>query len=236
MRGNTAIYALLALAIAAGPIAAQPLSGEIAPLGPVDCSLAPKIEASRAAAVSWSPAAGVTAAMKAEADSLLVRQLGRPLFEQLIVFDPVNTDSGAYQARRLGVDARVISYWVTVPDDPDVAAPMAVLLAGEGKTMYTFGAPDCGDDGSKCRFIDHKTAMQRARDAGVPDGLEPWRWRFEWQLGIGHYYAIVVVLQEHTDWCECEDVVVDAVTGEVLGRFPSEYARQGDAAPPEARD
>jgi hypothetical protein len=48
--------------------------------------------------------------------------------------------------------------------------------------------------------------------------------------------VIVVVLGEHADYYECEDVVVDAVTGEVLGRFPSEYARGEDAPPADAED
>jgi hypothetical protein len=236
MKGITATCALLALTLTAGPIVAQPFSDGMEPLGPADSSLAPKVEASRTAAASWRPVAGVTLAMKAEADSLLARQLGRPLFEQLIVFDPVNTDSGAYQMRRYGVDTRVISYWVTVPGDPDAAASMAVLLNGRGEAISTFGAPDCGDDGSKCKFISHKTALQRARDAGVPEGIAPWRWRFAWEPGAGHHYVIVVVLDEHADYCECEDVVVDAVTGEVLGRFPSEYARGEDAPPADAED
>lgn len=197
--------------------------------GSVDGSLAPAVEASRAAAESWTPVAGLTMAMRAAADSILVAQLGQQLFDELIVFDPVNTDSAAYKMQRFGIGGRVVSYWLVVPDDPDAVAPVAISLSAYGALNRALGVPECRDDASRCVFIDHESAFEAARGAGLEEGIAPWRWSFSWAPGVGYFYTVIAILGEDGKSRWGEDVIIDAHDGTVLRRIPTKYGPAQDA-------
>ena len=194
-------------------------------LGGADCSVASLIAASRAAAETWEPSSGMTMEMKAAADAALRKSVGSSVFDERFVFDPRSTDSGAEQMHAMGAPTRVVVYWLLVPSDPDAGGRVTVLVGEGPKVLGAMGVPVCGSDGTACDFIDHETAIAAVRSLGVPEGIEPPRWKLLWQPS-GYCYAVTFVLEENEDSYECEDAVVDARTGEVLTHGPQTYGKK----------
>jgi hypothetical protein len=182
------------------------------------------VDESRRAAETWQPTATLADARSA-ADRFLRESVGDSLFVERFVFDPLNTDSSAEQMKAFGITSRVIAYWFTLPNDPDAATLTTVLIDEEGKVAGGMGVPDCGDDGAACDLIDHETAIAAVHAAGIPEGIEPPRWKLRWLPYPGFCYTVTVVLREHADHYECEEAVVDAGTGEVLAHRRHAYGR-----------
>ena len=191
------------------------------PTGPADDTFAPQVKASAAAVESWFPFAGLTLEMKAAADSFLVRQMGRESYEQLVVFDPIRTDSSAVITQRRGRDHRYVCYWLVVPNDPDVAHKMYVGVWPDGRIRAPFAVPRCAWDPPECIFLDRKGAFAVAADAGLDSGLIPWRWSFMWSEAHGYFYEVRTVLKREGQWDVTEYMYIDANDGSVFHRAVS---------------
>ena len=191
------------------------------PSGPADFSFAPKVAASKAASESWTPAAGVTLEMKAAADSTLLRLVGRKLFLEWLVFDPLETDDVAPRMARRGLAYRRLSYWFVVPGDTGVACRVSVLVEPDGSIRSTWGVPDCETDPPQCVFIGREAAFASAAAAGLEPGLIPWRWLFYWDDEHGYYYEVRTILKREGHWDEGEVMRLSASDGAVLRRLPT---------------
>ena len=204
-----------------GPVGSPAVLAGERPSGPADYSFAPKVSASRAAAESWSPVAGVTLEMKAAADSALMRLVGHELFEESLVFNPIETDDVAPRTALRGHDHRSLFYWFVVPADTGVACRVIVQVEPDGNVLQTWGVPDCTASPSQCLFIDRATAFASAAAAGLEPGLIPWRWSFYWDHENGHYYEIRTILKREGHWDEGERMRLSASDGAVLYRVPT---------------
>ena len=194
-------------------------------LGGPDCSVAARVAQSRDAAESWIPPEGLTMEMKAAADAFLQESVGGVVFQERFLFDPLNTDSAAEQLREHGGSTGVFVYWFLVASDPDAAGLVSVLVSQGSDVIGAMGVPDCGTDGTGCELIDHESAIASARASGIPAEVQPPRWKLKWLPSPGYCYSVAFVLGEDGDSYECEEVVVDARTGEVLAQRGCTYEK-----------
>ena len=114
------------------------------------------------------------------ADCLLVRQLGCELYDELLVFAPIETDAVAFRPRRRGLEHRSVFYWLANPIDPGVASRVRVGVTPDGSIVDTLAVPDCADEAPECALIDWETAFESAAAAGREPRLIPLRWSFRW--------------------------------------------------------
>ena len=212
---------MVLVCVADTALASQPVIMGPRPTGPADYTFAPRVAASLETAKSWVPKCGVNSRMKAAADSVLVRLLGSAMFDQLLVFDPIETDDVALRVASRGLDERSLFYWLVVPNDPDVAARVRVGVMPDGSIVDTFGVPDCAAEESKCIFIDRGAAFRSAAAAGLEAGVIPWRWSFQWDHDGAYYYEIRTIIEREGHWDIGELIRINANDGIVFWRMPT---------------
>ena len=144
--------------------------------------------------------------------------MGRESYEQLVVFDPIRTDSSSIFAQQRGREYRYVCYWLVVPSDSDVAHRMYVGVSPDGCIRAPSGVPRCASDPPECVFLDRKAAFAVAAAAGLDPGLIPWRWRFLQDEAHGYFYEVRTVLEREGQWDVVEYMRLDANDGSVFHR------------------
>jgi hypothetical protein len=110
---------------------------------------------------------------------------------------------------------QTIEYQLSVASSPWVDVRIRVERDSSGD-LAVRGVPDCVADPLECVFaVRASHALAIAREAGLPDGVAPWRVDFGWD-GKFQTFAWSVCMT-HVEGSHGECVSIDANDGRVLG-------------------